>query len=53
MAVWVDSMMLPYGNVTDNGCIDFTLWMHRTSKAIDFPMAPESKMAKLLKFLLR
>jgi hypothetical protein len=51
MAVWVDYMMLPSGNVTDKGCIAFSLWMHGASKARKFPVAPESKMAELLKLL--
>jgi hypothetical protein len=51
MAVWVDSMMLPSGNVTDKGRISFSLWMHGASKARKFPVAPESNMAEFLKLL--
>jgi hypothetical protein len=52
MAVWVDSMMLPSGNVTHKGCIASSLWMHGASKARKFHVAPESKMAELLNFLV-
>jgi hypothetical protein len=45
MAVWVDYIILPYGNVTDKGFIAFPLWMYGASKARYLPVEPESKIA--------
>jgi hypothetical protein len=51
VAVWVDSMIVPSGNVTDNGCNAFYLWTHGVSNVRNFPVDPESKMAELHKLL--
>jgi hypothetical protein len=53
VALWVDSMIVPSGNVADNGCVckSFYLWTHSASNARKFPVAPESNMAELHKLL--
>jgi hypothetical protein len=51
VAVWVDSMIVPSGNVTDNGCNAFSLWTHGASNVRKFYVALESKMAELHKLL--
>jgi hypothetical protein len=47
MAVWVDLIIVPSGNVTDNGCKAFVFLTQGALNARKFPVAPESKMVEL------
>jgi hypothetical protein len=47
MDVWVDLIIVPSVNVTDNGCKAFVLLTQGALNARKFPVAPESKMAEL------
>jgi hypothetical protein len=50
MDVWVDLIIVPSGNVTDNGCKAFVLLTQGALNARKIPVAPESKMAELHNF---
>jgi hypothetical protein len=51
VAVWVDFMIVPSGNVTDNGCNAFSLCSHGASNARKFPVTLESNIAEFHKSL--